>query len=454
MKRITLTAIVALVGCVAVFGASAEAQTLVLQGGTLIDGTGRAPIADSIVVVDGDRIRAVGRRGQVAVPPGAQVIDTTGRTVLPGLVDMHLHLRGWQIPLFLAYGVTTAGDLSNDTQWILGQRALLKSGLMQGPRLFVAGRRVSGPGERLVDAAGKPVEDPSSAKTPEEARAYVRYLHGLGVDFVKVAYSVTDEQLAAIADEASKFRMPVLGHINNVDTSMSYGIKEIEHLLGVYRAQYIREGKPIPAAEEALSRGVDTKKFGPLIQKMVEQGVAIDIALYDFVLPLVWTSVRPEIERLAKDPGTAFVPAEEKALWLTNPPPSEPGYETAASFLTQFAAAGGKFTIDTDGGAMSNIVPGLGMQIIMEGVAHMGIPTMNVIQASTLWPAQVMGVDKDYGSVEPGKAADVLIIDGNPLQDIKAMRNIRTVIMDGKIMDTRFNPKFVNPLSRPAVMQP
>ena len=450
MKRITLTAIVALVSCVAVFGAQAEAQTLALQGGTLIDGTGRAPIADSIVVVDGDRIRAVGRRGQVAVPPGAQVIDTTGRTLLPGLVDMHLHLRGWQIPLFLAYGVTTAGDLANDTQWILSQRALLKSGLMQGPRLFVAGARVVGPGTRLVDAAGKPVEDPSYAKTPEEARAYVRYLHGLGVDFIKVAESVTDEQLAAIADEASKFRMPVLGHINNVDTSMSYGIKEIEHLRGVYRAQYIREGKPLPAEEEALSSGVDTKKFGPLIQKMVEQGVALDIALYDFVLPLVWTSVRPEIERLAKDPGTAFVPAEEKALWLTNPPPSEPGYETAVSFLTQFAAAGGKFTIDTDGGEMSNIVPGLGMQIIMEGVAQMGIPTMKVILASTLWPAQVMGVDKDYGSVEPGKAADVLIIDGNPLQDIKAMRNIRTVIMDGKIMDTRFNPNFVNPLSRPA----
>ena len=454
MKRITLTAIVALVSCVAVFGAPADAQTLVLQGGTLLDGTGRAPIADSIVVIDGARIRAVGRRGQVAVPPGAQVIDATGRTLLPGLVDMHLHLRGWQIPLFLAHGVTTAGDLGNDTQWILGQRALLKSGLMQGPRLFVAGRRVSGPGERLVDAAGKPVEDPSSAETPEEARAYVRYLHGLGVDFIKVAYSVTDEQLAAIADEASKFRMPVLGHINNVDTSMSYGIKEIEHLRGVYRAQYIREGKPLPAEAEALSSGVDTKKFGPLIQKMVEQGVALDIALYDFVLPLVWTSVRPEIERLAKDPGTAFVPAEEKALWLTNPPPSEPGYETAVSFLTQFAAAGGKFTIDTDGGDMSNIVPGLGMQIIMEGVAQMGIPTMKVIQASTLWPAQVMGVDKDYGSVEPGKAADVLIIDGNPLQDIKAMRNIRTVIMDGKIVDTRFNPNFVNPLSRPAVMGP
>jgi len=91
----------------------------------------------------------------------------------------------------------------------------------------------------------------------------------------------------------------------------------------------------------------------------------------------------------------------------------------------------------------------------MEGVAQMGIPTMKVIQASTLWPAQVMGVDKDYGSVEPGKAADVLIIDGNPLQDIKAMRNIHTVIMDGKIVDTRFNPNFVNPLSRPAgVMRP
>ena len=116
-----------------------------LQGGTLIDGRGGAPIEDAVVVVRGDRISAVGRRGQIPVPAGANVIQTNGRTILPGLIDMHLHLRGWKIPLYLAHGVTTVGDIHSDTAWIIAQRAAQKSGVMQGPRFFVSGARVLGP---------------------------------------------------------------------------------------------------------------------------------------------------------------------------------------------------------------------------------------------------------------------------------------------------------------------
>jgi imidazolonepropionase-like amidohydrolase len=460
MKRSMLAAAVAalLTASGALAQDSAQGTALVLQGGTLIDGTGRAPITDAVIVVENGRIRAVGRRGEVTLPPGARVIDATERTILPGLVDMHLHLRGWKIPLYLAYGVTTTGDIHNDTQWILGERALLKSGYMKGPRLFVSGARVDGPnGPRLVDDAGKIVEDPSYVKTPEEARAYVRYLHTLGVDFIKVDFSLTDEQLAAVIDEASKYRLPVIGHINNIDTAMSYGMKEIEHLIGVFRAEYIREGKPVPTDNRALNSGVglDPEKFGPLVHKMVDQGVALDIALYDWVRPEIWASVKPDVQRLADDPGTAFVPADEKALWLSDPKRQEGGYRMTVAFLKQFAAAGGHFTIDTDGNQKTDIVAGLGTHIIMQGVANMGIPAMQIIQATTLWPAQVMGVDKDYGSVEPGKAADFLIIQGDPLVDIKATRNIKMVIMDGKVVDTKFDPNFVNPLPRPlSDMQP
>lgn len=466
MKLSTIAfATAALLGAFSPFGAAAQERPLVLQGGTLIDGTGAPPIPDAVVIVDGKRIKAVGRNGQVAIPAGANVIDVKGRTILPGLVDMHLHLRGWKIPLYTPYGVTTTGDIHNDTQWILGQRALLQSGVMKGPRMFVSGGRLNGPnGARLINAAGKIVEDPSYVKTPEEARAYVRYLHALGVNYIKVDFSVTDEQLAAVADEASKFGLPVIGHINNIDTAMSYGIKQIEHLYGVFRAQLIREGKTPPANSPALGAGagVDMKRLGPLIQKMVEQRVSLDIALYWWVAPSVWDSVRPEIEKLAKDPGTAFVPEGEKAAWLADPAKSPmysaEGYKNTTDFLKQFAAAGGKFTIDTDGieGSRAGMVPpGLGTHVIMEGVAKMGIPTMKVIQATTLWPAEVMGVAKDYGSVEPGKAADFVIIQGDPLADIRATRNIQMVIMDGKVLDNKYDPKWVNPLPRSAdAMQP
>ena len=451
MKRLMAAAFLAALGIVS--DASADDTVVVLQGGTLIDGTGRAPITDAMVVVENGRIRSVGRRGQMTIPAGVQIIDTSGETILPGLVDMHLHLRGWKIPFYPLYGVTTTGDIHNDTQWILGQRALLKSGLMKGARLFVSGARINGPnGGPLRDSAGKVVEDPSNVKTPDEARAYVRYLHTAGVDFLKVDYSVTDDQLAAIIDEASKYNLPVLGHINDIDKAMNYGGNEIEPMAGVDRAQIIREGKTPPADNgPALAAGVDPKKFGPLIQRMVEQGTALDIALYWTVKPMVWDMMRPEVARLANDPATAFVPAEEKKFWLQDPGKMDPvDVANTETFLTQFADAGDHFTIDTDGNEKSDVPPGLGTHIIMEGVAKMGIPKMKIIEATTLWPAQVMGIDRDYGSVEAGKHADFVIVQGDPLADIKAVRNIKMVIMDGKVMDTKLDPNFVNPLPRPA----
>src|SRR4029079_1120309 len=126
-------------------GPTAQPRLLVLEGGTLIDGTGRPPQPDAVIVVEGDRIKAVGTPAQLAAPPGAQIIRLNGRTVLPGLIDGHVHLRDYQVPMFLPYGVTTIADIHNDTAWSLAQREALNSGRIKGPRLFVSGARVTGP---------------------------------------------------------------------------------------------------------------------------------------------------------------------------------------------------------------------------------------------------------------------------------------------------------------------
>src|SRR5262245_42691903 len=124
---------------------AAQGRILALEGGTLIDGTGRAPVTDAIVLVEGSRIKAVGARGQVQVPSNANVIRLNGRTILPGLIDGHVHLRDWQVPMFLPYGVTTIADIHNDTAWSVAQREALKSDKMIGPRMYVSGARVTGP---------------------------------------------------------------------------------------------------------------------------------------------------------------------------------------------------------------------------------------------------------------------------------------------------------------------
>ena len=126
----------------------------VLQGGTLIDGTGKAPVNNAVVVIQGNRIQAVGAAGQVTVPPGARVIKTDGRYILPGLIDGHIHLYADYAPeMYLHYGITTIIDLNNDTNWSLLQRDDLRSGRIKGPRLFISGEAANGP--TMVTTTGR-----------------------------------------------------------------------------------------------------------------------------------------------------------------------------------------------------------------------------------------------------------------------------------------------------------
>ena len=157
--------------------ARAPNATRWLAGGTLIAGTGSGPVSDAVIVIEGSRITAVGSRGQVSYPPNATVIRTDGRTILPGLVDSHVHLRDYMPPMFLRYGVTTVADTHDPTEWSLVQRDAINSGRIRGPRTFVSGERAANTTE------GNP---PSvQLKTVDEARAYGRKLIAMGVDVIK-----------------------------------------------------------------------------------------------------------------------------------------------------------------------------------------------------------------------------------------------------------------------------
>src|SRR3990172_3410688 len=124
-------------------GALAQQPTLVIQGGTLIDGTGKAPVPDAVIVIEKNKIVAVGKRGSVPSPRGARVIEAAGKFILPGLINMHVHWRDWMPELFLAHGVTTAVDLSS-TEWTLAQKQLLADGRIMGPRLFTTTGAIGG----------------------------------------------------------------------------------------------------------------------------------------------------------------------------------------------------------------------------------------------------------------------------------------------------------------------
>ena len=228
-------------------GPAAQNRVLVLEGGTLIDGTGRRPVADAVIVTDGARIKAVGTRGKISYPAGATVLRLNGRTILPGLIDGHVHLRDYQVPMFLPYGVTTIADIHNDTAWSLAQRDALKSGRIKGPRMFVSGARVTGP-------LGPPTTDGSYVRTPEEARAYVRRLKAAGVDHIKVDLTITDEQLRAVIEESNTVGLRLLGHTQNIRKAAEMGFKHMEHTDTMARALLEQAGQQIPsgASPEAL----------------------------------------------------------------------------------------------------------------------------------------------------------------------------------------------------------
>ena len=445
MRRALTTGLVTLIVGVSVWAQqpSSATRTLVLEGGTLIDGTGRPPIADAVVVVEGTRITAVGSRGRVAYPSNATVIRADGRTILPGLIDGHVHLQDWEVPMFLPFGITTIADIHNDTAWSIAQREALKRGQVKGPRLFVSGARVSGP-------LAPPTTDGGYVKDAAEARAYVRRLKQAGVDHVKVDLTITDEQLRAVIDECKAQGLPLLGHTRNIRTAVEMGFTHMEHTDTMARALLAQAGRTAPAgvAPESL---IDAKDFPPMIDFLVQHKVYVNPTLF-----LIWGGGTERWRdwtrdgaRLAADPGLTFVPADVRTAWNRQPRVRE-GYANVATFLRMYSEAGGRILAATDAvcGGCNQIVPGLSLHYEMQMLTDMGIPPMKAIQGATLWSAEVIGQQKDLGSVEVGKLADFTIVDGDPLADISATKNVRMVIKDGAVVDTAYDPAWTNPIPR------
>ncbi|MDA2934378.1 hypothetical protein MYX82_08540 [Acidobacteria bacterium AH-259-D05] len=179
-----------------------RAQILVIRGGTLFDGTGADPLPNATVVIEGNRIQEVGQNLTVSSEVD-RTIDATGKTILPGLIDPHIHFRGWMPQFFLLFGVTSVFDTANPTDWILAQKQAIAKGQVPGPRMFVTGLVIDGP--KKEGAPPHPTELGGyriHVETAAEAREWVRRLHHKGVDGIKVHDGLTLEQLRAVVDEA------------------------------------------------------------------------------------------------------------------------------------------------------------------------------------------------------------------------------------------------------------
>jgi imidazolonepropionase-like amidohydrolase len=408
-----------------------RAPTIAIVGGTLIDGTGAAPVPDAAVVIHNGRIVAAGPRSQVKIPKHANIVDAHGKTILPGLWDMHAHFEQveWG-PIYLAAGVTTVRDCGNELEFITAVRDAVAQGRGLGPRLLLAG---------IVDGTGTYTLGVERIDTQEQARMWTDRYHAAGFQQMKIYSSVKLEELKAVADEAHRLGMTVTGHIPeglNAYQAIEAGQDQINHI------GYVADIMKAPLPENATR--FDRFKAGATIdlgsaeaQKALtflrDHHTVIDptVALSEFFTA---TTAKPPA---SFEPGVNKV-APELAEQLTDVgPPTDRSeilgkvFEKELEIVGALHKAGIPVVAGTD-----QTVPGYSLHREIELYVQAGFTPMEAIQAATIVPARAMGLDKESGSVEKGKRGDLILINGNPLDDIHNTRNVEYVITNGTMYHT------------------
>ncbi|MEA2563957.1 MAG: hypothetical protein QOH06_5461 [Acidobacteriota bacterium] len=411
-----------------------------LVGGRLIDGYGGKPLENSVVIVQDGRIKEVGRIGEVAVPAGAQVISTEGMSVLPGLWDMHVHLMivghadydHWDRtypPLFrstimpaaakqlLLAGVTSARDLGAPLEDILAVRDAINRGEMPGPTLYVSGpflQHEAYPGTESFRWGIKGVED---------ARAKVRRLAEAGVDLIKLIDQdqMTMDEVRAVVDEAHKRKLPVVAHAHRAEEirrGIQAGVDCFEHTGLGTAPEY-------PEDVFALMKGRANTLFwtptiGPLLlfqETRDEFPERIDDPRWQVGLP---PEVVADIRQSLANPS--------RVAYFQHVPQRRP---TLARKFEQLRQSGVILLIGTDSGVPLNFHSDSTWREIDTWVNTFGVAPMDAIRAATYWPAVQMKVDKDVGTLSPGKWADIIAVRGDVLRHIDLLQDVDVVLKRG-----------------------
>lgn len=461
-----------------IVSATSAQNVLAIEGGTLIDGNGGQPVRDSLIIIRGNKIETVSRKGQVAIPTGANVIKADGKFVLPGLMDAHIHYDEWLPELFLVNGVTSVFEIGGGGEWGLAQREAIQHGKIPGPRLSLAVGSIAG--ARIAALGGATgVETLGSrqvADTPERGRELAKRFIAAGADMIKVHRGPPIEVYQAAIEEAHKVGLPAvvqpLGPTVYAREAVMAGGDILEHAAGsgYSIAKNPDKWKGWGNIEEhsldpSIYSDIDDAKAADLIKLMVQKNVFLEP---DFVCQgrgIMKRRDEYELEdyRLMHLTELAYLPKSISLKFLdlyTEFDDADPeirdlrvkGFHGYQRFIAQFVKAGGKVLSGTDTSGNGWAVSGLGLHHELDiMVTEAGFTPMQAIQAATKNVAEAYRIKDKLGTIEPGKLADLIVVNEDPLQDIRNLKKLDRVIQDGKVIDLRYHPWFTNPLPSSSV---
>lgn len=423
----------------------AQAQRVAMVGGTLVDGTLSDPIRDSVILIEGERIVAVGTVKTLPVPADATVISTEGMTVMPGLWDMHVHLminghadydhwdktypaqfRDVIMPAsakqLLLAGVTGARDLGGPLEDSIAVRDAINSGRIPGPTLFVSGPFIQ----------KKPYPGTEQFRwgvdSPADARAKIKRIAQAGVDVVKLIDQdgMSDAELAAIVDEAHKHGLPVVAHAHRpeeIRRGLKAGVDCFEHTGLAASPEYP------PDVIAALRERTGNMASGPLFWTPTIEGLynfPYTVKNHEFIDGTDWhVGLTPAIV----DDIRQSLAHPERIGYFQQTPQRWP---TLQRKFQQLRESGVLLLIGTDSGIPMKFHSGSTWNELDVWVNKLGVPTIDAIRAATYWPAVAMKADKDYGTVTEGKYADIIAVKGDVLKQVALLQRVDIVVKHGR----------------------
>jgi imidazolonepropionase-like amidohydrolase len=407
-------------------------DVLVFRHAAMFDAPSATLRPHTTVVIRGDRIARVGDDDQVAAPSGATVIDATGKTLLPGLWDMHVHVSpGSDGMLHIAAGVTTARDMGNDTSVVLQLRRQFDDGTAIGPRLVLAG---------MIDSPG-PYQVPIGllASNEAEVRADVDRYAALGFEQIKVYSSMKPELVPAIIDEAHQHGLRVSGHVPAFMTAeqvVRLGFNEVQHVNFVMLnfMDTVRDTRAMSrftaVAHDGAALDFQSQRVRDFFQLLKDRHVDIDPTVAAFEDMFVG---RPRTLSATFGMIADRLPAQVRRGFYGGGLPVPPGmdqryrdsYAAMVRMVGELYRAGVPIVAGTDGFA------GFQLDRELELYVKAGIPAPAVLQIATIGAARIMKHDGERGVIEEGKQADVILVDGDPTANISDIRKVELTVRGG-----------------------